>query len=125
MAIGVVALLLPLWAGAIATGPYLPLNSGTTWTYAVDGSGAYVTEVLEGTYDVNGVATKALRTNFSIAYMTNDSNGIREHREDDGFGDVITLSPPFKDAEPAMDIGATVPSSGTASIELGGSEHSR
>ena len=132
MAIGVVALLLPLWAGAIATGPYLPLNSGTTWTYARDGSGAYVTEVLEGSYVVNGVATKALfhGKDSSITYLTNDSSGIREHAafvpsvavNATTTWEMITLSPPLKDAEPAMDIGATVPSSGTASIELGGIE---
>ncbi len=73
--------------------------------YQVDGA-TFTRTVLLGTIAINGVPTKALQDDNGFTnYFTNDSNGIRLHRQlqpnvfiqDLGTVDLaVTFSPPFR-----------------------------
>jgi hypothetical protein len=126
LATGLLAVLLvPRSAAATFTAaPYLPLQSGNSWTYLVDQSFTVTTTVLPGTTTINGVAAKAVQSTGGFTeYYTNDSNGIRLHRQFepdvfiDGVGTVdltVTFNPPIRIANAVTDIGQIVNTSGSA-----------
>lgn len=61
---------------------YFPLQSGNEWTYLQNGSVFITQTVLGDTVSVNGVATKAAEgSDTLVSYYTNDSNGVRRHRQ--------------------------------------------
>jgi hypothetical protein len=106
-----------------ASNPYFPIESGDFWTYQADGV-SFTRTVLPGFVTINGLATKALADdNGFTQYFSNDSAGIRLHRQfvpntDIGLGFPVnlevTFSPPVVFANPTMAVGQTVVSSGTA-----------
>ena len=67
---------------AIDMSKYAPLNSRDSWTYLQNGSQYIIDTVLDGTYPLNGSATKIISSseNNSQTYASNDSYGIREHK---------------------------------------------
>ena len=99
---------------------YFPLESGTNWTALKNGTTTITTSVLAVTVNVNGAFTKVTRNseNFS-QYFTNDSNGIRLHRQDDG-GNVIVYTPPVKFSNPVTDVGQMVTTNGNVTFTLPG-----
>ncbi len=111
---------------------YFPLQSGNEWTFQKNGN-ATVTEtdtVLNGTVLVYGVATKALQDSDGLVqYYTNDSNGVRLHREfappmDLGDGVLrsatLTFSPPLQLAAAQTSVGDTISGNGTATFFIAG-----
>ena len=114
------------WA-SFSSQPFFPIESGNFWTYRVDDGSSFTTTVLPGTTNVNGILTKVLQDSDGglINYFTNDSNGIRLHRQfDPGFGLTATFSPPIKFANTDTDIGQTVNSSGTVVTNFGNLSYS-
>lgn len=66
---------------AIQTAPYFPIESGDSWTYQGNG-GSFTRTVLPDVVTINGLATKPLADdNGFINYFSNDSFGIRLHRQ--------------------------------------------
>ncbi|MEY2631782.1 MAG: hypothetical protein RIR00_436, partial [Pseudomonadota bacterium] len=120
-------LLLPLRALAITALPYLPLDDGNSWTYQINTTQAN-RYVAAGSYPVNGVATKLLKyANGDEAYLTNDSNGIRKHKQYvasyylSGVGYVSetdVFSPPLKFANAEMNVGDVLSQSGKLQATL-------
>ena len=107
--------------GSFESGVYFPLVSGTTWAYRANGSFNFSTTVLAGTTTINGVATTAVQESVGLTnYYTNDSNGIRLHRQVDvSNGVTATFIPPVLLANASTDVAQTANSSGTASTNLG------
>ena len=105
---------------------YFPLQSGNEWTFQKNGNAslAETNTVLNGAVLVNGVATKALQDSDGLVeYYTNDSNGVRLHRQfepgvDFGDGvprdDTVTYSPPLQLYAAQMSVGDTISGNGTA-----------
>jgi hypothetical protein len=113
----------PVWA-TFSARPYLPLESGNSWTYLVDDVSSVTTTVLPGTTEINGVATKALQSTGGFTeYYTNDASGIRLHRQFEpdvfipGFGTIdltVTYNPPIPITDALTDVEEIANSSGTA-----------
>jgi virginiamycin B lyase len=101
---------------------YFPLTSGNSWTYQKNGVGGFTRTVSAGIYSINGVSTKLIQYSDGYqAYYTNDSNGVREHREyDPSTATTVTLSPPLIFANSQSKLGFPLGSSGTASGTQGG-----
>jgi hypothetical protein len=103
--------------------PYFPIDSGDFWTYQANGV-SFTRTVLPGTVTINGLATKALADdNGFVQYFSNDSAGIRLHRQfvpntDIGLGFPVnlevTFNPPVVLANATMTVGQNVVSGGTA-----------
>jgi len=98
---------------------YFPLASGNSWTYQENGVDGFTRTVMPGVFKINTIDTK--RTDFSNGeqiYFTNDSNGIREHREYDPTppATTVTLNPPFKFGDAQTSLGVPVMTSGTAKV---------
>jgi hypothetical protein len=96
-------------AEATNTTNYFPLESGKQWTYLENGLNTVTHTVLPGYEYVNGVPTKIIQsTDGEISggklYYTNDSNGIRRHKEFDpdvfvdgvGFVDLTVIFDPLE-----------------------------
>ncbi len=104
---------------------YFPVTSGYDWTYQRnDGSGVTQT-VQPGTFMINGAGTKLFQgTDGSQAYLTNDGDGLREHREYVLLSSLppttLTFAPPFKYAEAQMILGQSLSSSGVAQFDISG-----
>jgi virginiamycin B lyase len=102
---------------------YFPLTAGTTWSFQRNGVAGFTRTVSSGTYTVGGTATRRIvLSDGSMMYMTNDSLGIRDHREyypGPPATDVI-VSPALVFASPQMNLGQAFPSNGTASGTQGG-----
>ena len=95
---------------------YFPLQTGNSWTYLNNGSTHNTLTVLSGTANVNGLATKQLRNSYGdLTYYSNDANGLRLHKEADA-SDSATYNPPIKHTHSKINIGDTIPSSGTATF---------
>lgn len=121
-------------AETMSTKDYFPLESGLEWTYEQNGLNTVTMTVLSGSEYVNGVQTKVVRQSGgeysgTKVYYTNDSNGIRRHKEFspdvyiDGFdfADMtVILSPPMKYADQTATIGELNNSSGSAKITISG-----
>lgn len=121
---------LPADAPVFNAEEYFPLHSGVEWTYQRNGGATVSVTVRSGTILVNGVVTKALETSEgSISYFTNDSNGLRLHREfepDEDFGTGVprnftaTYSPPLQFAAAQMSLGDTSSGNGTVTADIAG-----
>ena len=110
---------------SVSTG--LPLSSGNSWSYQKNGVGGFTRTVSSGVFNINGVNTKRIHfSEGSEIYFTNDSNGVREHREYDPIppATLITFSPPFKFTDAQGMLGVPAISSGTASGNQGGTPFS-
>jgi hypothetical protein len=108
-------------AAVITPSDYFPLVDDNSWTYIVDNSYSDTLRVLTGTTLVNGVATKGLEDSFGeILYATSDSNGVREHRDDDPSPPASSgvFSPPAVLVGPAPNMPDTFNSSGTATLSI-------
>lgn len=110
---------------SVVASEYFPLRSGDQWVYELDdtpGVNSVVT-VLAGTTSVNGVATTGLQTQdppgTTVAYFTNDGNGIRLHRQLDD-GDTLTYNPPIRIASAAASFGQTLTTSGSVTYVAAG-----
>ncbi len=107
------------------TGEYFPLRTGDHWEYQVDGNASLISvvDVLAGTFTVNGIPTKALQIQdpdgTTTNYFTNDSNGIRFHRQT-ADGDEVTFSPPIRMANAEAFIGDEISTNGIATLFLAG-----
>ena len=111
---------------------YFPLQSGNEWTFQKNGNAslAETNTVLNGAVLVNGVATKALQDSDGLVeYYTNDSNGVRLHRQFEpgvDFGDgvprdaTVTYSPPLQLAAAQTSVGDTISGNGTATSVIAG-----
>jgi parallel beta-helix repeat protein len=107
----------------VQTAPYFPIDSGDFWTYQGDGH-SFTRTVLPGTVTIGGQATKVFQDdNGSINYFSNDSAGIRLHRQFQPDAEIglrspvdleVTFSPPIVLANATMAVGQTVVSNGTA-----------
>ena len=114
---------------AFSTAPYLPLADGNSWTYQTNGVSGTRT-VQPGSYYINSVATKLIQySEGDQRYMSNDANGIREHKAYTppsyvaGLGYVSetdVFSPPIRFANANANIGDYAPLSGTVTVTLGG-----
>jgi len=101
---------------------YFPLTPGNSWTYLINKSSDISVVVLEGKETVQGIETSVLQySDGSRDYYTNDSEGIRLHRQFapnvfiEGAGVVdltLTFIPPLKYADAVMQSGSTVISRG-------------
>lgn len=127
-----------LWSDrllAITTAPYFPIDAGNSWTYSWTDNGftgTSTTTVLDTPVLVNGVTTIVVQESdgeLTQTYMTNDQNGIREHREYvpstwiDGFGFTsvdMVFSPPMKMVDAETTVGASLYSTGTAMFTIAG-----
>lgn len=114
---------------AIDMSNYFPLDSGNSWTYLENGNQYIIDTVLDGTYPLNGSATKIISSSEdnSKNYFSNDSYGIRQHKmvlSDYLNGQYTTitavLNPPFVHAYPTANIGDKVNTSGTVSFTISG-----
>ena len=107
--------------GSFESGIYFPLVSGTTWSYRTNGSFNYTSTVLTGTTNINGVATKAVQDSSGFTnYYTNDSNGVRLHRQVDvSSGVTATFVPPMSIAAATTNVGQVANSGGTAVTNFG------
>jgi uncharacterized repeat protein (TIGR01451 family) len=109
---------------------YFPLAAGNSWTYLENGTDSMTVTVLQDPETVNNVNTTVVEdSDGSREYFTNDTNGIRLHREYypslfvQDVGNVessVTFSPPIVYAEPVMTLGQPVHSSGTALFTFAG-----
>jgi hypothetical protein len=110
-------------AEALQISDFFPLQSGDFWTYQGDG-GSFTRTVLPGTVTIDGQATKVFQDdNGFINYFSNDSAGIRLHRQFEEDAEIglgfpvdlrVTFSPPIVFANATMFVGQTVFSNGTA-----------
>ena len=99
----------------IAIAEFLPLQAGNKWTYRENALTNHTVTVLPGTTIINGTATRALSDSDGTAsYYTNDSNGIRLHRETTVENE--TLSPPWLMVGPVAALGQTFSGSGLATV---------
>ena len=97
---------------------YFPLHSGNSWIYSENRSTNNTLTVLGGAVNVNGIATKQIRDSYGeISYYTNDTHGLRLHKESDAEG-FVTYDPPIKYAHSQLNVGDVISSSGTASLYL-------
>jgi streptogramin lyase len=106
---------------------YFPLNSGNSWTYEISGAGSITLTVAPGVTNINGIDTKLIQSSDgSGTYYTNDSNGIREHRQYDPSPPplTITFQPPIKIADTQSMLGVPLTTCGTASGDIDGSSFS-
>lgn len=101
---------------------YFPLTSGNSWSYQKNGVGGFTRTVSTGTFTINGVSTKRVQDSDGYeTYYTNDSNGIREHREyDPSTATTVTFSPPLIFVNAQSKLGVPLTNSGTASGTQGG-----
>ncbi len=105
---------------------YFPLLSGDSWIYQQDGGENITLTIQPGTYVINEVATKLMQfSNGPQSYMSNDSLGIREHREYipaslELPAATATFIPPFRYAEAQMRLGQSITSSGTVDMDIVG-----
>jgi len=107
---------------------YLPLATGNSWTYQVQGFSMTITNtVLSGTLNINGVDTKIVQSSQGIReYFTNDGNGIRKHRNfypaGLPFPEAVTMTfvPPFSYANAQWDIGNQVSTTGRVDVFVEG-----
>ena len=114
----------------VETAAYFPLESGNSWSYLLNGGLEDSLLVLPGTVKVNDADTKVMEhADGYRQFFTNDSTGIRLHREYDPslyiegvgtFQSTITFSPPLVFAAPVMTVGEEIQSSGTASFAFSG-----
>lgn len=114
-------------ANAFGPSPYFPLAVGNSWTYTVDGVPGYTRSVI-GTQSISGISTYVMT--FSEGgqnYLTNDTNGVREHGGYDpnlyveGYGVFnvnSTFNPPLIYANPASQLGFAASSSGTYMLSI-------
>jgi len=112
------------------TAEYFPLESANSWTFLLNGGLIDSLQVLPGTVNVNDVDTKVMEHSDGYRqFFTNDTNGIRLHREYDPslyiegvgtFQSTVTFSPPLVFAAPVMTVGEEIHSSGTASFAFSG-----
>jgi len=97
---------------------YFPLSSGNSWTYRENRASSYTHTVLNGTVNINGIATKLVQDSDGLlSYYTNDANGIRLHKETDVDG-FIVYSPPMKYTHSQINVGDVIHSSGTAWFDI-------
>ena len=101
---------------------YFPLSSGNSWAYQKNGAGSLIRTVSADTYSINGVNTKLIQASDGYQiYYTNDSNGIREHREyEPSTATIVTFSPSLIFANAQSKLNLPLESSGTASGTQGG-----
>lgn len=101
----------------ITVAEFLPLQTGNKWTYRENSLANLTVTVLPGTTIINGTATRVLSNSDGTAsYYTNDSNGIRLHRETTDENESITLNPPWQMVGPIAAIGQTFSGSGLATV---------
>ena len=103
---------------------YFPLYPGTVWEYIANGSGIVTTQVLRKTALVEGAVTRVLKSTGGLKdFYTNDSQGIRLHREFQsnayipglGYVDLeVTMIPPLRIAGSKVSVGQVFKSSGIA-----------
>lgn len=113
-----------------SSGEYFPLAAGTSWTYKQEGQPDLTYTVQAQTELINGVQTRTiLHSDGYRQYFTNDSNGIRLHRENDpdvyveGAGlqqMTFTFTPPMIYAKSVMNLGETIQSTGTGRLTFSG-----
>jgi streptogramin lyase len=106
---------------------YFPLTSGTSWTYETNGAGSVTQTVAPGVTRINGIDTILVQSSDgSQDYFTNDSSGIRQHREYDPSPPpgTVTLQPPIQLATAQSMLGVPLTTCGTASGDIGGSPFS-
>jgi hypothetical protein len=111
-----------------AAADYFSLLSGDSWTYQLEGGANRTMTVQPGTFMINGAAAKLIQfSNGTQTYMSNDIEGIRDHREylppspsTLNFPVTVTLIPPFKYAEAQMRLGQSLSTSGTANFDISG-----
>jgi streptogramin lyase len=106
---------------------YFPLNSGNSWTYEVTGSESITLTVAPGVTRINGIDTKLIQSSDgSRNYFTNDSDGIRLHRQYDPTppSSTVTFQPPIKLADTQSMFGLPLTTCGTASGNIDGSPFS-
>ena len=106
---------------------YFPLNSGNSWAYEINGTGSVNLAVAPGVTQINGIDTKLIQsTDGSRNYFTNDSNGIRLHRQYDPAPPIstVTFQPPIRLADTQSILGVPLTTCGTASGNIGGSPFS-
>jgi len=101
----------------ISVAEFLPLQTGNYWEYRNNSFINDIVTVLPGSVVINGTATKVLSNSDGTAsYYSNDSNGIRLHREITGENETITLNPPWLMVGPTATIGQTFSGSGRATV---------
>lgn len=106
---------------------YFHLNSGNSWAYEINGAGSITLTVASGVTRINGIDTKLIQSSDgSTNYFTNDSNGIRQHRQYDPTPppSTVTLQPPIKLADTESMLGVALTTCGMASGDIGGSPFS-
>ena len=103
-----------------------PLLSGDSWTFVKEGSSdTYLETVDNGTFLVNSVQTKRIQhSDGSQMYLTNDTSGVREHREfipaeNSTPAATVTFSPAFQHSLAEMTVGQVINSFGTATFDYG------
>jgi hypothetical protein len=124
---GLVALSLSLSAAADPVDPalYFPLTDGASWTHAIEGGGSTTLAVQPGSVSIGGAATREVRyvageDAGSSLFYTNTS-GIHLYREFDAVeSDTIDYSPPQLLATSAIDLGTSLSTNGTATLDLSG-----
>ena len=109
---------------------YFPLQSGSEWTYLLDGNTNHTETVLGGTVMVNGVATKVVQDSNGLeSYYTNDANGFRLHRQLEpgvDFGDgvprdfTVTYSPPLQFLAAQTHVGDEFSGNGNVTADIAG-----
>ncbi len=106
---------------AVTMTSYFPLHTGNSWTYQILEYPMTITEtILSGTVDINGANAKILESSQGIReYFTNDTNGIRKHRNFypadllfPGAAVTLTFVPPFVYSYAQMDVGMQVSTNG-------------
>jgi len=104
----------PVYAKQVIMAPYLPLYSGNWWKYTTGGATSRVEKILPEQVVVNSIATWVLdSSDGSKEYLTNDSSGIRLHKQDDPEG-TVTFIPPVVISPPVSTLGQSASSNGTA-----------
>lgn len=95
---------------------YLPLNTGTSWTYQENGVAGYMRTVA----DVVGGVARIIHSDGYEMYMSSDANGIRDHKEfDNDLGVTSTFSPPLVFADSRSAPGFPVSTYGTVTMTDG------
>ena len=107
---------------AFTTAGYFPLPDSATWDYIDSYPHSYSSQVVGGTFPINGVATKRLQHSTGDSeFFTNDANGISMHAIEYTLYSTMTrtkFEPPIRMAYATADIGDRLNSSGLADMHI-------
>lgn len=92
---------------------YFPLHPGNQATYIVNDAYLHTASVPDYTVNVNSLPTRPIPVFPDVTeYYTNDENGLRMHRRDYSYGEIVVLNTPITMTAPQASVGQTFNTNG-------------